>query len=791
MIMTGLPTWDIVNMVQNIISMVMSAAQLGLTAWLFTGGILYIVRGISFFLDIMLINFIGTLYTYFTDFLSGTIFNESVVNAVMRNVYIFIGVVVFFRLMMVLLKYIVNPELISDGKIGASNLVKRVIIGIAGITLIPTIFNFANDFQAAFLKDQVIQRLIVPEDLLEVTKKKVDNAGKYIGTYVMAGFFNPSSKVSPVNLKKYELAVEKGDMASLAFDFNDGGFLGVGYVFYEYSYFVFLSTFVLGYVLFLMLKYCLDLVTRLFKLFLYQMLAPFAMIEYMINGADDGVFKSWKTAVLSTYFMLFIRVFALWFVVFVMTLMSGDLPTDVYTTGSLLNSPNCLLRAIIIVALLGFMMDLPKIVGNIFGLDLEQEGSATGLLNSIKGGFAKIAGAGLTMGGAMVGGAIGAAKGGLGSLNALGAKKGADQFGTLQKKWNNMGIGKTKLGQMVGNSVLGGGQDKMNARADKLGTLRTTGKDALKASRSAVYKAGMGTNQYTSAVYGGYTSVNESVKNKADKRKAEEIQAAKDARDAENEAKEQKQRRESKNYEVAKTYNESAASKGKSKEQQVSEVKDLLIKGKVKDFDLDLANAQAGLQAIMKSGASIDVAANWLTQNIGNDLDITPREIKQMVTAVYNNDDPAQPGKTWVGTAEKSAEIMARVKVRAEDIALDDAELAVNQVRGHRINDVIEDTVQTVHRTFEDANDKLGNIHQTIHRDIVENTTIIKDLRTNIDENFTRTNTNINRFENTVHNDAVTTHNVITDQVNQLGNTIEGEGNQTRSTIKDQTDRLL
>lgn len=791
MIMAGLPTWDIVNMVQNIVSMVMNAAQLGLTLWLFQGGILYIIRYISFFIDNLLINYIGKFYSYFTVFLSGTIFNQTVVDAVMRNVYIFIGVVVFFRLMMVLLKYIVNPELVSDGKIGASNLVKRVIIGIAGITLIPTIFNFATDFQAAFLKDQVVQKILIPEELVEVSKKKVDNAGRYIGTYVFAGFFNPSNKASPQSIKMYDLAVEKGDMFALSFSVNSGGFLGNWFAPYQYNYFVFLSTFVLGYVLFLMIKYCLDLVGRLFKLFLYQMLAPFAMIEYMINGSQDGVFKSWKTAVLSTYFMLFIRVFALWFVVFVMTLMSGDLPTDVYTTGSLLNSSDHLLRAIIIVALLGFMMDLPKIVGNIFGLDLEQEGSATGLLNSIKGGFTKIAGAGLTMGGAAVGGAIGAAKGGLGSLNALGAKKGADQFGTLQNKWNKTKLGQTKLGKMFGNSVLGNGQEKMNARAEELGTIRTTGKDAFKGARSAVYKAGMGTSQYTSAVYGGYTSVNETVKGKADKRLAKKEQEEHDAKEAENEAKEQAQRNQQHDYDVAKTLYESPASKGKSKDELIQEQKDLIIKGQVKDLDLDLADAMAGLQAVIKNGASIDVAANWLSNNIGDKLDITPREIKQMVTTVYNNDDPAQPGKTWVGSAEKSQEIVTRVKARAEDIALDRATLAINQVYGYRSNDVVEDAVQTVHRTFEGTNDRLDNIHQTVHQDIIKNTTTIEKLQRNVDENFTKTNKTINQFENAVHNDTITTNKVITDQVNNLDTTIQNEGGQTRKSIKDETDKLM
>ena len=50
-------------------------------------------------------------------------------------------------------------------------------------------------------------------------------------------------------------------------------------------------------------------------------MAPIAMVEYMINGSDDGVFKSWKSAVLSTYCMIFVRVMAIWFVVFVTMLM--------------------------------------------------------------------------------------------------------------------------------------------------------------------------------------------------------------------------------------------------------------------------------------------------------------------------------------------------------------------------------------------------------------------------------------------------------------------------------------
>lgn len=723
MIMMG-PVVDIVATVQNVIDLVMDAAKLGLSSWLLIGGgIIYVVRFISFYIDLLLINFIGAIYDYFTMLLDGTMFNEEVVSAVMKNVYVFIGVIVFFRLVMVLLKYIVNPELVSDGKIGATNLVKRVIIGMAGIILIPTIFTFANNIQVAFLKDQVIQKIIIPEDLIEVSKKKVDNAGRYIGTYVLGGFLNPSSGAPANIVKEYDLAIKKGDLSSI--DVNDGALLVWGWGGYKYNYFVFLSTFVLGYVLFLMIKYCLDLISRLFKLFVYRLIAPIAMIEYMINGSDDGVFKNWKTAVLSTYFLLFVRVFALWFVVFVMTLMTGDLPDDKYVTGSLLATNDNLLRALIIVALLGFMMDLPKLIGNIFGLDLEQEGSASGLLNSIKGGFAKIAGAGLTMGGAMVGGAIGAAKGGIGSLNAWGAKK------TTNAK----------------------NKATMQARADKLGTWSTTGRDSVKAATSGVIGAAMKTNQYTASAYGGYSSVMKEA-NEAPKKEMEKA----------------KQNERDRNLQriADKVAPESVSNSNNTSENNVQR------------GDMELTSMQSSITTSLKNGISLDKVAAEVEATCSK-LNVPKDEIEQIIKPLYDTSSTPE---------EKAVNVVQKLK--GLDIGNSEVDVKVNQVAGDKISDTVTSATQTVNqevgtRVSNVASNATQTVNQTIGQQVSTNAA---DVHQTVHQDVVRRNHQINDVVINEHRNVETTHTTIEDKVVNDADSSNGEDKYTDDVLK-KADKII
>ena len=241
-------------------------SQLSVIIWFFSGGWKFVLRTIGFDIDTLLVNVIARVYEYFLQVLNGDMFNEDVVNALLKNVYVFIGVIMFFRLMMLIIKYLINPDLVGDNKIGVNALVKRVIIGLMGIIFIPTLFDLALDLQAHILQDNIIQQVIVPADMLDAVKEKQKDGGKYIGTYVLAGFISPGENASSKTKTEYENALADGDLSGLSTLKKDGFLVGE----YEYDYFYLLSTFCLCYVLYILIKYTLDVITRFLRMLMYH-----------------------------------------------------------------------------------------------------------------------------------------------------------------------------------------------------------------------------------------------------------------------------------------------------------------------------------------------------------------------------------------------------------------------------------------------------------------------------------------------------------------------------------------
>ena len=387
----------------------------GIAAILYSiGGIL--IRTISWTLDNLLISFIDKFYGYFEEILGGTIFTDSIVDGMMSRVYLLVGVLVLFKLGMLLVQYIINPAEVMDEKGGANSLVRRTIIGIIIIIFVPTIFDIANDLQVAILEDQVIEKIIMDENTLnDIEEQKAKyGTGRIIGMTVLQGFWNiDKNQISDSNIiKTYEDAEKKYD-PNLVEEAGYGILTQVGGK-YAYSYFPILSTIVLGYVLYLVIKYCLDMVVRSLKLVVLQVIAPITIVEYIVNGDRNEVFKNWKKAVIATYAMLFLRVFTIWFVAYVAILMQTGIDGD-----SLLNTQDYLLKAIIVLGLLAFMMEFPKMMSGLFGLDLEQDSSVKAMLGKV-GGIGKMLGTGaLIAGSAAVGGAFGRAKAGVHGRNEM------------------------------------------------------------------------------------------------------------------------------------------------------------------------------------------------------------------------------------------------------------------------------------------------------------------------------------------------------------------------------------
>lgn len=515
-----MPTFDFATLggvLANLGVSILSYA--GIAAILYNIGKL-LLRTVSWTLDNMLISMIAKFYGYFEQILSGTIFSDSLVKGMMNRVYLIIGVILLFRLGMLLVQYMINPSQVMEEKGGVNSLVKRAIIGLCLIIFIPTIFDIANDLQAAILKDQVIERIIMDKsdlDKLEEQKKEY-GTGRVIAMTIYQGFWNINEEqvADKKIVRAYKEAGEKKDPSLI----EDAGYsiLTESGGKYAFDYFPILSTVVLAYVLYLVVKYCIDMVVRVFKLLVLQIISPITIVEYIVNGDRNEVFQKWKKSVVANYAMLFVRVFTIWFVAFVALLMSG--PKD----GTLLTTPDYLLKAIIVLGLLAFMMDFPKMMSDIFGLDLEQDASVKGVLGKAIGAGV----AGLAVGGAVAGlglkaahGTSSAAKGG---LTAFAQNRGKESFANglrnpVKSSLGGIGQGlsKTKLGKGASSLLNKAASSNIGSGAGELATAikdkakeQHLGKKLIKGAAVAgasIAKA----NKASSSVYSGFSSVSQSM----------------------------------------------------------------------------------------------------------------------------------------------------------------------------------------------------------------------------------------------------------------------------------------
>ena len=734
---------------------------LNIFSWLLSGGWKYVLRTIGFDIDVLLTSLIARVYEYFMQILNGALFNEKVVSELLQNVYVFIGVIMFFRLLMLLLKYLINPDLVNDAKIGVNSLIQRVLIGLAGILFIPTLFDFALQLQNHIIQDNIIQQIIIPGDMLDAVKEKINDGGKYIGTYVLAGFISPGENASKKTKTEYNNALEIGDMSSLSTLRKDGWLVGE----YEYDYFYLMSTFCLCYVLYLLVKYTLDLLTRFLRMLMYQLLAPVAMIEYMINGSDDGVFKAWKQGLLGTYFMMFIRVLALWFVVFVLVLMTTN---NEYTTGSLLATDDYFLRAMIVMALLGFMMDLPKLFGQVFGLDLEQEGNANGIFKQVGGMLKGAAIGGLAIGGAAVGGAIGAGKA-LGStaMNAKFGEKGV----SLKDRLNNK-IGQNKAMQNLGNKLSSGnmGAFMESAKEHNLS-------DHMQKAGKGVFAAAMGSNQFTGAAYKNYSGQMDEQTGIDKSAKAKELEAQRHKEITDN----QKDQTKLLDDQLKGQKIQAAVELAAILDQSGIKVDAPTMAAKL--YPEMMSNSNSSIETSAKVGGIIGATAATLS---ASDIDSSGhvsnveakqkmvQEVEQVLTAQCASSGVSvdqraihQQAEVIVDTSNFSvnggtvtATVTADVSGGMEKLAAQDQTITqtVNQVQGIRMNGAIEDATQTVNQTLnriatntEEMNvyaeittehveqmrqdlSQTVNIQRNINDSLTQSVDIQRDIRTNTEE---------------------------------------------------------
>jgi hypothetical protein len=264
------------------------------------------------------------------------------------RVYVFVGIIMLFKVTFSLISYLVNPDAITDKNNGAGNIAKNIIITLFLIIFVPYGFDLLYNAQSAIVTDNLIPRLILgttdasvdSQSLIIDANLCVDNDGNYItseisdvGSYIALVTFKPFFQVYedqvddfPSETKKIICSETTNVKDLLAYRNIDTAILNTGRYRIDYSFFMSTAAGIL--VMLLLLDFCFDIAMRCIKLGFLEIFAPIPIVSYIDpKSGKDGMFKKWYREVFSTWARLFIRLIILFFVVYVISIVNNNIET--------------------------------------------------------------------------------------------------------------------------------------------------------------------------------------------------------------------------------------------------------------------------------------------------------------------------------------------------------------------------------------------------------------------------------------------------------------------------------
>ncbi len=337
---------------------------------IFTGqalwkGIWATIDALFLVIDSMVYAVINYTYSIFTLLAGARVLDANTLTDMANRVYIFIGVVALFLVAYALLTAIIDPDKASKGDNSLGKVIPNVALAIVGIAIVPTVFTYAYRVQKAILCENIIPKWLIEENYENIDSTN-ENAGATLATELFQSFFIPKDS----NMDGYQAAVNsarEGDLFISAF----GPLLG-DVVDGNITYLIIISTVAGLFCAYVLLGYCLDAGLRAVKLAYLQLLAPLPILLTIIPG-QKKVFKNWLSKTVSCFLEVFVRIFAMAFVIYIINHLPNLLENNQLFEGACATQPGIitvlLIKAIIICALFDFMKQAPKLISEITGID--------------------------------------------------------------------------------------------------------------------------------------------------------------------------------------------------------------------------------------------------------------------------------------------------------------------------------------------------------------------------------------------------------------------------------------
>lgn len=458
-----------------------------------------VLYNILLVIDGAIYDLVDYVYDIF-DFLAKiNIFDNDMYGEITSKIYVILGLIMMFILAYSLLKAVINPDDYAKGEQSITKLIPNVLISLAIIVLLPTVFSFAMNFQEAILNNDTIPNFILGETNQDnVEDGSIDNDnGRMISYYAFQAFLHPNEEYCTSEGMSYDECaasdkikgngswfVSNGDPYSevdanvrAGNSFRNYNVFGEAVRDGKMTYYYLISTIAGIFLLWVLANYCFDMAVRVIKLAFYQLIAPIPVIcRILPGGKSKDVFDKWTKQTISTYLEVFIRIAIMSIGIFLLRLVINAVNNNqIAGLSELRIDKKFIVIALLIMGIIIFIRQAPKLIGDIFHLDTG--GMKLGLMDK------------LAMGGALTAGAV---AGGGATMFARNTVSGFRKMGANFKEAKGIGRVGAIAGGLIGTAgSVAAGTVSGAARSGKAGLKAKNFKDMAGAASSGAAAAGM------------------------------------------------------------------------------------------------------------------------------------------------------------------------------------------------------------------------------------------------------------------------------------------------------------
>lgn len=338
------------------------------------------LRELAIRIDSIVYWFVEVILQLIMDLSKVEIFTQTTINTFAKRIYIILGLIMVFKMMISFIQILIDPDTLTDKEKGAGAILKRVVISLILIVLVPSIFSTARKIQTYVLPiiPRVIMGVTAEDDGDGITTES--KIGKLMAWYSFLPFFDYAGTCNDGSIMSYDAEsndssssnITISSVAEAANNINrQDKSCGAGEYHYVYDHKFLISTVVGVYLAFTLVMVAVQVAIRAIKFGICEFIAPIPIASYIDPKTSKQTFDKWVSTSIKVYLDLFIQLIVVYFVAFIFQTYFADgnnFKIIVANTGGSFWRA-ALVYLFIIIGLISFIKQFPKFLSDLLGLN--------------------------------------------------------------------------------------------------------------------------------------------------------------------------------------------------------------------------------------------------------------------------------------------------------------------------------------------------------------------------------------------------------------------------------------